>query len=151
MAVETINRIVGYSSNLDISDKLHRLSHRGAVEYIHLDQKDVLRRRMRIFSDHGTECVIAIPRDQSLCDGAVLLLEEERAMVIRMIEERWLCLHPLNIDVATQLGYFAGNLHWRVRFDGCFLLIALEGPEEDYLARLHPFLHSGQVKKIDDD
>ena len=29
------------------------------------------------------------------------------------------------------------------------LLIALEGPEEDYLARLRPFLESGRAKRVD--
>jgi len=131
---ETIDRVVGYISDPVISEKLHNLSHQGAVEYVVIEQKDTLRRRIRIQSDCGTECLVAIPRDQTLSD---------------VTAEEWLCLQPTSIEVATELGYFAGNLHWRVRFDGPILLIALEGPEEDYLARLRPFLESGRAKRVD--
>ena len=146
---ETIDRIVGYVSDPEISEKLHNLSHQGVVEYVVIEQKDTLRRRIRIKSDRGTECLVALPRNQTLSDGAVLLLEEDRAIVIRLTAEKWLSLLPTSIEVATELGYFSGNLHWRVRFDGPILLIAIEGPEEDYLARLRPFLESGRAKRVD--
>ena len=146
---ETIDRIVGYISDPEISEKLHKLSHQGVVEYVVIEQKDTLRRRIRIKSDRGTECLVALPRNQTLSDGAVLLLEEDRAIVIRLTAEKWLSLLPTSIEVATELGYFSGNLHWRVRFDGPILLIAIEGPEEDYLARLRPFLESGRAKRGD--
>jgi len=126
---ETIDRVVGYISDPVISEKLHNLSHQGTVEYVVIEH--------------------AIPRNQTLSDGAVLLLEKDRAIVIRLTAEEWLSLLPTSIEVATELGYFAGNLHWRVRFDGPILLIALEGPEEDYLARLRPFLESGRAKRVD--
>jgi urease accessory protein len=146
---ETIDQVVGYISDPVISEKIHNLSHQGTVEYVVIEQKDTLRRRIRIQSDRGTECLVAIPRNQTLSDGAVLLLEKDRAIVIRLTAEEWLSLLPTSIEVATELGYFVGNLHWRVRFDGPILLIALEGPEEDYLARLRPFLESGRAKRVD--
>ena len=58
---ETIDRIVGYVSDSEISEKLHNLSHQGVVEYVVIEQKDTLRRRLRIQSDRGTECLVAIP------------------------------------------------------------------------------------------
>jgi urease accessory protein UreE len=80
---ETIDRVVGYISDPVISEKLHNLSHQGTVEYVVIEQKDTLRRRIRIQSDCGTECLVAIPRNQTLFDGALLLLEKDRAIVIR--------------------------------------------------------------------
>ena len=68
-----------------------------------------------------------------------------------MTEERWLELAPRDTTAALELGYFAGNLHWRVRFDGAHILIALEGPEADYLARLKPFLDDGRARRPADD
>ncbi|HIC72256.1 MAG TPA: urease accessory protein UreE, partial [Alphaproteobacteria bacterium] len=47
-----------------------------------------------------------------------------------------------------ELGYFSGNLHWRVRFEGNELKIALEGPEETYLKRLQPFLETGRIQRL---
>ena len=69
--------------------------------------------------------------------------------MFRLTSVEWLSLLHTCIEVATELGYFVGNLHWRVRFDGPLLVIALEGPEEDYLARLRPFLESGRAKRVD--
>ena len=40
-----------------------------------------------------------------------------------------------------RLGYHAGNLHWRVRFEGEILFVALEGRPEDYVARLQELIH----------
>ena len=84
----------------------------------------------------GEDLAIALPRDQTLFDGAVLLLEAGRAIVVRVATERWLRLSPRSIADAVELGYHAGNLHWRVRFAGETLLVALEAPVDDYVARL---------------
>ncbi len=150
-AAVMINRIAGYASDAAISQRLHALSHTGSIEYVMITTEDTLRRRLRVRSDSGTECLVALPRDQQLFDGAVLLLGNDRAIVVRMVEERWLSLLPADMSSAVELGYFAGNLHWRVRFDGPVLRIALEGPEKDYLVRLKPFLQSHRAKQITTD
>ena len=145
---EVISAIVGYASDAAIAKRLHDLSHKEVVEYVVVQREDTLRHRLRIFSDKGTECLVALPRDEQLSDGAVLLLEADRAIVTRMVEEQWLALLPADMSSAVELGYFAGNLHWRVRFDGPVLRIALEGPQQDYLDRLQPFLQSERASLV---
>jgi len=146
----TVTQIIGFASESDLAERLHGLDHAGCVEYLPLEQQDVHRRRLRAVTDRGTECLVALPRDQVLGDGAVLVLDDDRAIVVRLTEERWLGLVPRDAAAAMELGYFAGNLHWRVRFDGERLLIALEGPEEDYLERLAPFLEDRRARRDDD-
>ncbi|MFC1681490.1 urease accessory protein UreE, partial [Pseudomonadota bacterium] len=137
---KSIGGVVGYASDPAIAEQLHTLGHKGAVEYVVVQREDTLRRRLRVCSDKGTECLVALPREEQLSDGAVLLLEPDLAIVTRMAEEQWLGVRPGDMSSAVELGYFVGNLHWRVRFDGPVLYIALEGPERDYLDRLQPFL-----------
>ena len=48
-----------------------------------------------------------------------------------MLETNWLLIAPTDAAAALELGYFVGNLHWRVRFDGHVLKIALDGPEQN--------------------
>ena len=79
-----------------------------------------------------------------------MLFEEGRAIVVRMSEEEWLTLVPIDLAAAVELGYFSGNLHWRVRFEGSNLKVALEGPENIYLDRLKPFFESGRVTRVQD-
>jgi len=146
----TIREVLGYASDPKFAEQLHNLEHHNQVERIILEREDTLRRRLRISSDQGTECLISIPRDQQLSDGAVLLFEESRAIVVRMSEEEWLTLVPIDLAAAVELGYFSGNLHWRVRFEGSNLKVALEGPEKIYLDRLQPFFESGRVTRVQD-
>lgn len=148
--MQTITNIIGFATDQSITDRLHDLSHAGCVEVLTLDREDMPRRRLRATTDHGTDCVIALPRDQKLEDGAVLRLDEGNAIVVRMSEERWLSIKPANTSVALELGYFAGNLHWRVRFKGGLISVAVEGPIEFYLERLKPFVDSARAEIVSD-
>ena len=93
---------------------------------------------------------MALARSDSLANGAVLLLEDDRAVVVRMRETVWLALGPRDLAAALDLGYFCGNLHWRVRFDGPVLKVALDGPRETYLARLAQHLKDGRARIIEE-
>lgn len=140
-----LRTILGSASDPGMRDRLHDLGHTDAIEYVVLSPKDTARRRIRATTDKGTDCAIALPRDERLHNGAVLLLEDERAIVVRVDDESWLRLHPTSSANAIQLGYHAGNLHWRVRFDREDLLVALEGPETDYIERLSDLVQGGGV------
>jgi urease accessory protein len=131
-----IDRVLGSRAEAHLAEALHELEHRGGVDVLPLAPGDVSRKRMRAKTRGGEDLAIALPRDQSLFDGAVLLLEPSRAIVVRVNAERWLRLSPRSISDAVELGYHAGNLHWRVRFAGESLLVALEAPVDDYVARL---------------
>jgi urease accessory protein len=145
--VVRVTSLVGVASDVDVGERLHALSHAGRVEYVTLSRADMSRHRLRVTSDQGTKCAIALPRSESLINGAVLLLEVDRAIVVRMQEEEWLDIVAVDDAAAVELGYLAGNMHWRVRFDGPILKIALESPEASYLARLAPLLDSGRVRR----
>ncbi len=149
--MRTLTDIIGYSTDRDISDQLHDLSHAGRVEYLILDRDDTLRHRLRAVTDKGTDCAIALPREQKLEDGSVLRLSDDNAIVVRMAEEHWLAVKPHDAACAVELGYFAGNLHWRVRFHGDVLEIAMEGPRDFYMERLQPFLDAGKAEVAADE
>ena len=135
-AVLRVDHVVGRRLDPDLHERLHRLEHRGAVDAIQIEAADLPRRRFRTTSEAGRTVEIALSREQSLFDGAVLWLDDEGALVLRVAAQRWLRLVARTRDDALALGYHAGNLHWRVRFDGDALMVALEAPPEDYLARL---------------
>jgi urease accessory protein len=132
----TITEIIGRASDPALADRLHHLEHHGRVETLLLDREDTIRRRLRMITNQGTDVAIALERGQSLVDGAVLFLDEVRAIVVRMTEQEWLRIRPRDLDAALEAGYCIGNLHWRVRFEPAMVLVALEGPVGDYEARL---------------
>src|ERR1700677_3893431 len=140
-----IEQVLGSRLDAALSERIHELEHLGAVDLLTVPVADVSRRRFRATTQGGTEVAIALPRDQPLFDGAVLVLESDHAVVVRVAQERWLRLQPRAIADAIELGYHAGNLHWRVRFAGEALLVALEAPMDDYLARLGALVRDRRV------
>jgi urease accessory protein len=140
-----IEQVLGSRLDPALAEQIHRLEHHGAVDILTLAVGDLSRHRLRATTQRGTEVAIALPRDQRLFDGAVLVLEPDHAMVVRVAQERWLRLQPRSIADAIELGYHAGNLHWRVRFAGEALLVAMEAPMDDYLARIGALIRDRRV------
>jgi urease accessory protein len=140
-----IEQVLGSRLDPAFAERIHELEHRGAVDLLTMPAADVSRHRLRATTEGGTEVAIALPRDQRLFDGAVLVLENDRAVVVRVAEERWLRLQPYAIADALELGHLAGNLHWRVRFTGETMLVAMEAPLDDYLARLRALTRDRRV------
>ena len=145
-----LTQILGNATDPALAERLHALEHGGHVETITLDAADTARKRLRVATDKGTDCAVALARSDRLANGAVLLLEEERAVVVRMRETAWLALSPRDLAAALDLGYFCGNLHWRVRFEGAVLKVALEGPRESYMARLAQHLADGRARIVEE-
>ena len=145
-----LDRILGHATDASIAEALHHVDHHGSVEYLTLDEADTRRHRLRASTDRGTDCAIALPRDEHLSNGAVLLLEHDRAVVVRMRDMPWLLLEPRDASAALELGYFAGNMHWKVEFAERKLRIAIDGPVERYLERLATQIHSGRVRVVDE-
>lgn len=143
--MRVIDRILGRRDDTEIAHRLHRLEHRHAVDVLTIPSGDVARRRLRATTAAGEEIAVALPRDQTLFDGAVLVLDEAHALVVRVGEQRWLRLVARDKADALELGYHAGNLHWRVRFEGEALLVALDGPADAYLVRLGALATDGRL------
>ena len=144
-----LEQIVGDRRSPGIAERLHGLAHLGHLEVLSVAVTDLPRRRFRQVTDRGTSCAVTLPRDTKLFDGAVLWLEESRAIVVRVGEQRWLKLRPAE-GFALELGYLAGNLHWRVRFEGGLLFVAVDTAPDDYLARLQDHLDAGRVFPVGD-
>ena len=145
-----VNGIVGHADEPAISARLHTLRHANGIEYVVLEPADTARRRLRVATDRGTDCAIALAREAALEDGSVLYLNDERAVVVRLQALRWLTLEPRDTEAALELGYHCGNLHWKVAFDGTVLRVAIEHEEASYLARLSAFLEDGRARIVED-
>jgi urease accessory protein len=143
--VVTIERIVGWELDAAIADQLHRLAHDGLVDELVLDADDAARHRLRATTMSGLELAIALPRDDHLADGAVLLLQPDRAVVVRLTGQRWLQVTPADVHAALELGHRAGHLHWRVRFEGPTLAVAINSDGIEERARLRDLVEAGRV------
>ena len=64
-----LERIVGEAADPAIAERLHALAHANAVESIVLGREDAARHRLRVKTDRGRDCTIALPRSQRLRNG----------------------------------------------------------------------------------
>jgi urease accessory protein len=143
-----IQSILGLADDERFSELLHALTHDGAVEAICLTPQDMLRHHLRVRTDYGTECAISLPRGEHLCHGALLWLEPGRAIVVKSGESVWLTFRPFSTAAALELGYLAGNMHWKVRIEEGLLKVAAESGAEDILRRVEILLDSGKVERV---
>lgn len=144
--MDVFTTILGAADAPEFHGPLHRLEHAHAVDVLRLPRADLARRRLRARTEGGAEVAIALPRDQQLFDGAVLALSPGAALVVQVEAEHWLRLAAPDQAGALRLGYFCGNLHWRVRFEGNEILVALDTDLHTYLDRLAPMRAAGEVE-----
>ncbi|WP_394689848.1 urease accessory protein UreE [Hoeflea sp.] len=141
-----IDHIIGSVSDAALHDRIHDLEHAHAVDFLLLARQDLSRRRFRSSTEKGSDIAISLARDEQLFDGAVLMLDQTNALVVKVEAEDWLRLTPRDQSSALQVGFHAGNLHWRVRFDGDDLLVAVERELQSYTDRIETLIKDGSVK-----
>src|SRR5262249_43816775 len=151
LPMRVIEQVLGSRHDAAFVERLHHLEHAGAVDVALIAPNDMARHRLRLTTQGGEDVAIALPRDVTLFDGAILLLETDRAITVRSRAETWLRFRPASAADALELGYHAGNLHWRVRFADGDLLVALTGPKAAYLARIAGMLDAGRVMIVAED
>ena len=81
--VRMFESVLGNVIDERFSGKLHDLDHADRVEYLTIKPDEVARRRLRMKTDKGTECAIALSRNQQLTDGAVLHCDRYLSLVVR--------------------------------------------------------------------
>jgi urease accessory protein len=144
-----LHGIIGRSDDAAYAGRIHDLEHRDGVELLFVPPSDVGRKRFRLTTDRGTECAVSLDRDEELVEGALLFLAPDRAIIARFGEQETWRLRPKDQAASLKLGWNAGNLHWRVRFDGDCLVVLLDGPLQAYRARIMPLLRAGEVVETD--
>lgn len=140
-----IGRIIGSRLEAAYSEKLHRLELRNAVDELRLLPDHLGQQELTATTRGGQDLAIALSRHERLFDGAVLLLDDNSAVVVRAAGQRWLRLQPRSISDAIELGYHIGNLGWPVRFEGDVLFVAMQGRAENYVVRLGELIWSRRV------
>jgi urease accessory protein len=140
-----IHHVLGSRLEPSFSEKIHRLELRNAVDEVRLPVAALELRELCATTRGGQELVIALPRHEKLFDGAVLLFDDDKAIVVREAGQRCLRLQPRSISDAIELGYHIGNLGWPVRFEGDVLFVAMQGRAENYVVRLGELIWSRRV------
>jgi len=145
-----LHGILGAVDDPGFATAIHNLEHAGGIEVLYVPPSDAARERFRLSTDRGTDCAVSLDRDEHLIDGAILFIDDRRAVIARFGEQQVWRLRSASAEAALMLGWNAGNLHWRVRFEGGDLAVLLDAPLPAYRARIQPLLASGEVTEVAD-
>jgi urease accessory protein len=145
-----LHGILGHENDPGYHARLHELEHRDGIEFLYIPPDEAGGRRFRLTTDRGTDCAVSLDRGEDLVDGALLFIDADRAVIARFGEQTVLRLSPVDAAAALKLGWNAGNLHWRVRFDGDCLVVLVDGAKADYRARIAQLLDDGAVEDLSD-
>ncbi len=129
-----VAEVLGTASEPAWHDRIHAAVATGTLETVRIRRADAARRRMRLVTDRGRDIALALARDATLPDGAVLCASNSLIIVARIDGGPRLRLVPASATDALRLGYFCGNLHWKADFDGPAIEIHMDGPEDGYCA-----------------
>ena len=145
-----LHGVLGHESDAAYHDRLHALEHHDGIELLFVPPEEAGRKRFRLATDRGTDCAVSLERNEDLVDGSVLFIDGGKAIIARFGAQAVWRLRPANAAAALKLGWNAGNLHWRVRFEGDCLVILVDGPPADYRARLAALLDEGAIEDLTD-
>lgn len=143
-----LHGILGTANDQAYAPMLRALEHADGIELLFVPPGDANRKRFRLVTDRGTDCAISFDRDEDLVDGALLYIDPQRAIIARFGEQQVWRLTPRDQAASLKLGWNAGNLHWRVRFEGDALTVLLDAPLHTYRARILPLLEAGEVTEV---
>lgn len=131
-----LTEVMGRVADQPWHDRAHEAEAAGRLETVRISRGDAARRRMRLSTDRGRDVALALPRDAVLGDGSVVYAAADLMIIVRVDGGPRLRLVPADAVSALRLGYFCGNLHWKVDFSGDAIEVHMDGPEEAFRARL---------------
>ena len=151
----TINSIIGniYKDN-KLMEKYHELTNRQLLEVIKIGRMEAQRVRMRKFSDKGSDVVLMLPQNTHLKHGDVLMLNEEKIIVLQIQPEKVAVIqlkdeptdndhyypqrnHHHTFEIPVKIGHTIGNLHRPIKLEANKIFLPIQAESElDLLKRL---------------
>lgn len=122
------NEVVGNISEITNLDKYH-------VEKIHINNEDLLRRILRVTSDHDKEYGISLEKGNNLNDGDLLYNQDNKLIVIKVNTEDVLVIKPDNITQMGKIAHELGNRHLQAQFEDGKMIVQYDNLVEEKLKK----------------
>lgn len=132
-----INRVVGnVHKDHELGQKYHQMSGKQLSETIRISRSEAQRVRMRKTSDKGTDVAIMLPQNTHIKHGDVLLLDNDRIIVVEVQPERVAVIAIENIashhllEIAAKVGHTIGNLHRPIKIENNNIILPIQAESE---------------------
>lgn len=122
------NKILGNINSLENLEKYH-------VETIYVDSEDLLKRILRVTSDHKREYGVSLENGERIKDGDLLFNEDNKIIVVRTKSEDVLVIKPKSMNEMGEIAHKLGNRHLQAQFSNGEMIIQYDRLVEDELKR----------------
>ncbi len=132
-----INLVVGnVHKDHELGQKYRQMSER-QLETIRISRSEAQRVRMRKTSDKGTDVAIMLPQNTHIKHGDVLLLDNDRIIVVEIKPERVAVIAIENniashhlLEIAAKVGHTIGNLHRPIKIENNNIILPIQAESE---------------------
>lgn len=106
------------------------------VERIYLESDELLKRVLRVTSDHGHEYGISLPKGSEMRDGDILFNDGHNMVVISVKEDDVIVITPRDINEMGEIAHNLGNKHLPVQIEDGKIIIQYDYLIEKFLQDL---------------
>ncbi|MBE6070580.1 MAG: urease accessory protein UreE [Clostridium butyricum] len=122
------NEVIGNIDEIDNLSEYH-------VETICLNSEDMLKRILRVTSDHNREYGITLENSEKLKDGDILYKTDKKLIVVKVNSEDVLIIEPSNMNEMGVIAHTLGNRHLQAQFEDNKMIIQYDRLVEEELKR----------------
>ena len=106
------------------------------IERIYLESDELLKRVLRVTSDHGHEYGIYLPKGSEMKDGDILFNDGHNIVVISVKEDDVIVITPRDINEMGEIAHNLGNKHLPVQIEDGKIIIQYDYLIEKFLQDL---------------
>ena len=119
-------RVLGNIKDIENINNYH-------VEKIILKSDDLLKRIIRVTSDHGHEYGISLDKGKTLHNGDILLKDGHNLVIVQYESNDILVIKPTSINEMGKIAHELGNRHLQAQFEDDTMIIEYDSLVEDKL------------------
>lgn len=106
------------------------------IERIYLESDELLKRVLRVTSDHGHEYGISLPKGSEMKDGDILFNDGHNIVVVSVKEDDVIVITPKDINEMGEVAHNFGNKHLPVQIEDGKIIIQYDYLIEKFLQDL---------------
>ncbi len=119
-------RVLGNIKDIENINNYH-------VEKIILKSDDLLKRIIRVTSDHGHEYGISLDKGKNLNNGDILLKDGHNLVIVQYESNDILVIKPTSINEMGKIAHALGNRHLPAQFENDTMIVEYDNLVEDKL------------------
>ena len=120
-------RVLGNVENTNV-DGCH-------VEKVYLNNEEMLKRIIRVTSDHGNDYGISLSQGEKLRDGDILMNDGYNVVVVKFNSEDVLVIKPKDMNQMGKIAHEIGNKHLPAQFIDETMIIQYDSVVEETLKK----------------